>query len=144
MSWNLLEELRPSFVGLPSVGELRLLLLHTSKRISKTLGLCLNCIRSHKDEALKISLKVHAQSRIKWNLPGLPPYDPDGIKCNLCMNQCQIPENGFGYCGLRRNDNGRIEGVTASKGKYSQVGTCFKAAALKTTSAPCNTALTLW
>jgi len=92
---------------------------NTSKRISKTLGLCLNCIRSHKDEALKISLKVQAQSRIKWNLPGWPPRNPDGIKCNLCMNQCQIPENGFGYCGLRRNDNGRIEGANASKGKLS-------------------------
>ena len=33
---------------------------------------------------------------------------------------------------------------TASKGKYSQVGTCFSAAALKTTSASRSAAATAW
>jgi pyruvate formate lyase activating enzyme len=37
----------------------------------------------------------------------------------LCANRCRIGEGRWGYCGLRKNRGGRIQGVGASKGKLS-------------------------
>jgi pyruvate formate lyase activating enzyme len=37
----------------------------------------------------------------------------------LCANRCRIGAGQWGYCGLRKNDGGRITGVDATKGKLS-------------------------
>jgi pyruvate formate lyase activating enzyme len=44
---------------------------------------------------------------------------PQGLRCNLCVNECRIPEDGLGYCGLRRNETGKLVGVSAEEGKLS-------------------------
>ena len=90
-----------------------------SPDISKALGVCRNCIRQRPDEALKITARAHHFSRAKYGLPQEPPSDPRGVLCNQCVNECQIPENGLGYCGLRSNHKGRLTGVSARRGNLS-------------------------
>jgi pyruvate formate lyase activating enzyme len=90
-----------------------------SSLISSQLGLCLDCIRSRAEDAHEIALGVHARIRTGWGLPGEAPRHPEGIACDLCVNSCRIGEGQWGYCGLRQNAQGRIEGVSAAKGKLS-------------------------
>lgn len=90
-----------------------------SSLVSGELGLCLDCIRCRPEEAREIALKVHAWIREKWGLPPEPPRHTDGVPCDLCVNHCRIEEGEPGYCGLRRNVHGRMEGVSAAKGKLS-------------------------
>lgn len=79
-----------------------------SEEISKALGVCGNCIRERAEKALPFAAKVHAESREKFCLPLHPPKDENGVKCNLCVNECSIPKGGKGYCGLRENADGRL------------------------------------
>jgi pyruvate formate lyase activating enzyme len=90
-----------------------------SALISRELGLCLDCIRRRPEEARKIALGAHARIRSEWGLPGEAPRHPEGIVCDLCVNRCRIGEGEWGYCGLRKNVGGRLEGVSATKGKLS-------------------------
>jgi len=91
----------------------------TSSFVSKELGLCLDCIRCHSTQARRIALNVHARIRQKWGLPGEVPGHSDGIPCNLCVNNCRMRNGEYGYCGLRKNVQGKIEGVFSTKGKLS-------------------------
>jgi pyruvate formate lyase activating enzyme len=61
----------------------------------------------------------HRKSRKPFNLPEEPPRASDGLPCNICVNECRIPEGGMGYCGLRRNEGGRLKGVSVSEAKLS-------------------------
>jgi pyruvate formate lyase activating enzyme len=90
-----------------------------SSLVSEPLGLCLDCIRGHPEKARKFALEVHARIRSKWGLPEAAPAHPDGIACNLCVNRCRMLEGESGYCGLRKNVQGKIEGVSSDRGKLS-------------------------
>jgi pyruvate formate lyase activating enzyme len=87
-----------------------------SGEISEALGLCLQCIRVHFHEVLVRIEEAHRDARTPFNLPLKPPKDPQGVPCSICFNECLIPEGGEGYCGLRRNRGGVLEGVTAEEG----------------------------
>ena len=91
----------------------------TSPGISQALGVCLVCIRRRTREALGVAQEAHRTSRSKFGLPPAPPADPDGIRCNLCVNACKIGENRTGYCGLRKNQNGRLTGASRTKANLS-------------------------
>ena len=90
-----------------------------SPQISAALRLCLNCIRSRPDEAREIAEMVHRRIRHEWELPEKAPRCEKGILCDLCVNRCQIGLGDWGYCGLRKNAHGRLEGVSSAKGKLS-------------------------
>lgn len=90
-----------------------------SPDISQALSVCLACIRRWPQEAMDVATRVHRQSRLEFGLPLRPPDDPEGVHCRICMNRCRIPANKSGYCGLRRNQNGRLAGVTTTSGKLS-------------------------
>ena len=90
-----------------------------SKVISKELKVCLNCIRKKPEHVLPITMQAHGRSRRAFRLPESPPEDPQGLHCTICVNECGIPENGMGYCGLRRNEGGRLTGVSPEEGKLS-------------------------
>ncbi len=91
----------------------------TSDFISKEIGVCLKCIRERPDGALPIAMQAHAKSRAAFGLPERPLKDPQGLPCNICVNECRIPEGGMGYCGLRRNEGGKLIGVSPEEGKLS-------------------------
>jgi hypothetical protein len=68
------------------------------------LSVCANCICEK-----QISLEdVHEKVRSSMRLPGKPPKSSDGIRCNLCSNECILEEGERSYCGLRKNINGEM------------------------------------
>lgn len=91
----------------------------TSPTIARELRICLACIRKSPREALGIAQEAHLRSREAFGLPLTPPKDPEGISCNLCVNECRMAEGSIGYCGLRANVGGKIEGPSAEMGNLS-------------------------
>ncbi len=91
----------------------------TSKYISEALGVCLKCLRQRPEDALPRAMAAHHKSRTAFGFPAEPPRAAGGLLCNLCVNECRIPEKGIGSCGLRKNESGKLSGVTATKGKLS-------------------------
>ena len=91
----------------------------SSPFIATELGVCSRCIRENPREALPKALEAHARSRAAFGLPGRPPKDPGGVPCSLCVNECRIPEGATGYCGVRRNVRGRLEGASSLVGNLS-------------------------
>ncbi len=89
-----------------------------SPLISSKLGVCLRCIREQPDEALKITDRVHLDSREIFGLPSKPPRDPKGVPCGMCSNDCRIGVGRTGFCGLVFNIESRLVrmGGTPAKG----------------------------
>lgn len=92
---------------------------NSSKTISNTIGFCAECIREHFDVIWPEIKKVHQHSRKKYGLPETPPREAEGIQCGLCVHECQIPEEGTGFCGLRRVKNSKIMGGRPHEGNLS-------------------------
>ncbi|NVM02524.1 MAG: radical SAM protein [Candidatus Helarchaeota archaeon] len=80
----------------------------SDKLFSKNLGVCYKCIIERPSEAISITNQIHKISRKKYGLPSTIPRDPNGLRCGICSNDCKIPLNGLGYCGLVKNENGKI------------------------------------
>lgn len=80
----------------------------SSHPTSETLGLCLNCIRTHPDEALRLAQLLHAENRRAFDLPAATPQAIGGLQCVLCSRQCRMAEGEHGYCGLRAVRDGRL------------------------------------
>ncbi len=85
-----------------------------SEEIAEVLSRCVQCIRKADNKTLAELEAIHKRSRLEFNLPDSPPSSPEGIQCGLCRNKCRIPVGGRGYCGVRRNKNGRLKGGTAN------------------------------
>ena len=84
--------------------------------LSQTLPVCLDCLRSEKETIKRFIEKAHHQSRRPLRWVNTPPKNGSGIPCQICVNQCQIPEGGWGYCGLRTQQNGVFQGVSKGEG----------------------------
>lgn len=87
--------------------------------ISKEISVCLKCIREKPESALSVARDAHLRSRSAFGLPTEPPKDPEGIPCNICINECRIPIGKTGYCGMRKNEEGRMVGVSAEEGRLT-------------------------
>jgi len=90
-----------------------------SEEIAEVLSLCSQCIRQADEDMLAELAEIHARSRESFGLPARPPSVADGLQCGLCQNQCRIPDGGRGYCGVRRNEGGRLVGGTAKEAAVS-------------------------
>ncbi len=90
-----------------------------SPLISRSLGLCYDCIRHHFDEVLPLIQQAHHEAREPFALPPRPPRAEGGVTCRICVNECSIPDGGTSYCGLRTNMDGRLKGATANLAKVS-------------------------
>ncbi len=90
----------------------------TSRLISKSIGLCPDCIKYQFEQAWALLQTTHRLSREEFQLPPSPPRHMDGIQCNLCSNECQIAEGERGFCGLREVRNHKLTHLagTASHG----------------------------
>lgn len=87
--------------------------------ISRFPGLCAECIKANFDKVLPHIKKVHGVSQGRFNLPAEPPANDPGIRCDLCVNECRMGEGEKGFCGLRKNQKGRLAGPTAEEGYLS-------------------------
>ncbi|MBI5286234.1 MAG: hypothetical protein HY878_01415 [Deltaproteobacteria bacterium] len=70
--------------------------------------MCLKCLRERPGEALSFAMEAQTRCRRAFGLPEVPPKDPDGIPCNICVNECRMPEGGVGYYCLRKNEGGEV------------------------------------
>ncbi len=84
------------------------------KIIAEIIGYCVDCIRDNFEKINKDIYKTHEKIRKNFNLPAKILSDSNGIKCNICGNECIIGENKKGYCGLRENKDGKISGPVDS------------------------------
>jgi pyruvate formate lyase activating enzyme len=91
----------------------------SSSYIAKYPGVCLSCIRKYPEEAIEVSSESHKESRLAYGLPPFPPKAETGIQCKICVNECKIPSGEYGYCGLRKNENGKLIVPPYGYGKLS-------------------------
>ncbi len=87
--------------------------------LSRILPVCLDCIRNAPREVDPIVQEAHERSRSPFGLPAVVPRDCSGVVCKTCSNMCSIPEGEISYCGLKRNEKGRLIGVSPRWGKVS-------------------------
>jgi len=79
-----------------------------SRLVSENLSVCVDCIRDRYDSVIGHTREVHARARIEFHLPSIPPRTPDGIECDLCINNCRMGLGEKGYCGIRKNEAGKL------------------------------------
>ena len=87
--------------------------------VSDAIGFCAACIRTRFDRVWPEIRRVHLRSREAFDLPLEPPQADDGIPCPLCFHGCRIPEGARGYCGLRRNREGKLIGGRPHEGNLA-------------------------
>ena len=81
----------------------------SSQEISAALKVCADCVRERFDEAKPYLEAAHAKVREQYGLPAKAPRDPNGVRCGMCGNECQIPEGEKGFCGVVENVDGEQE-----------------------------------
>ena len=77
------------------------------EKAARAIGLCVACLRDVSDTESLIDL--HISSRERYGLHPRPPKSGKAV-CTICANSCMIETGGCGYCGINRNEGGRIEG----------------------------------
>jgi len=80
--------------------------------VSKTIGVCVDCLRNNYFKAYKIIEKVHETSRNKYELPPRTPSFEKGVKCNICGRGCMLAQSIKGYCGSKIRINNSIVPTT--------------------------------
>lgn len=83
----------------------------TSPLISKGLGVCVDCIRDDWNNVRNHIEAVHKKVRESFKLQGEVPKAQHGVKCNICVNECQVPNGAKGYCGVRANTDGKLQDI---------------------------------
>lgn len=83
--------------------------------VTHSLQACGECLRSGPEGIEERIRRAHSLSRDPFSLPPSPPRDPEGVLCNICANECQVPDGGRSYCGIRWNKGGRLKGVVPNE-----------------------------
>jgi pyruvate formate lyase activating enzyme len=52
--------------------------------------------------------RVHGETRKRYGLPELIPRG-GSVRCDFCVNRCEIQAGGIGYCGVRKESCGKLE-----------------------------------
>jgi len=74
------------------------------KLISKSIGVCIDCIRNADEKTIEKLLEIH---KVRSPFPYKVPKGK-GVKCYGCANECIIEEGNYGFCGLVKNENGKL------------------------------------
>ncbi|MGQ9853386.1 MAG: radical SAM protein [Candidatus Oleimicrobiaceae bacterium] len=82
--------------------------------VSRALGVCGRCLVAQEGRAEEWVRRAHAAARAPFHLPEHIPAAETGVACKGCGNNCRIPSGKSGFCGLRRNDNGRLVQVAGT------------------------------
>ena len=87
-----------------------------SKLVSSWLGVCSHCLREKPGEALELVRRTRRKWRLRLGLTPQPPKDTlaKKVKCQICVNECEIPEGGSGYCGIWRVKDGKLQHIAGS------------------------------
>jgi len=88
------------------------------KLLSSTLKVCKECIVYSFQEVKPFLDEAHSLSRKAFSLSEEGELS-SGIRCCLCARECLIPEGKYGYCGLRKNERGRLIGPSFKEGRVS-------------------------
>lgn len=72
-----------------------------SNQISSSIKVCVECLRKNPKEALIFSRRSRERWRYSIGFPIAPPRG--GKRCHFCVNECEIPPNGVGFCGVVKN-----------------------------------------
>lgn len=91
----------------------------SGKTVSRAVGYCADCVRTHFQTLWAAIDKTHQRSRRAYGLPVQAPQAVGGVRCGLCFHSCRIREDETGYCGQRRIKGGRIEGGRPHEGNLS-------------------------
>jgi pyruvate formate lyase activating enzyme len=78
---------------------------------SEALQVCVDCIRSGREDALVYAMEAHARIRANYDLPAEPPQSVGGVRCNLCSNECVLKEGERSYCGLKMNVDSKLKSL---------------------------------
>ena len=78
--------------------------------ISNALGACVGCLKAGNPEAFSVIAETRRRVRENFNLPIETPRDENGVTCNNCVRTCQIAVGGRGFCGIRINRDGILQG----------------------------------
>jgi len=84
--------------------------------ISKEISVCSECIKNSFEKCEHHIARTHALSRKFFKLPETAPLNKGGTTCTNCINMCNLTHGERGFCGVRVNRNGRIDGN--EKGNY--------------------------
>ncbi len=87
--------------------------------ISNRIGFCVRCLRTQWSEIEEEIQRLHAKTRKAFGLPLAPPKSEEGLPCQLCHHQCRLAEGEYGYCGVWRNEGGRLRGPSPKKAYVS-------------------------
>lgn len=77
--------------------------------VSEALGVCAQCIKREPQRTERFWREAHLRARREFDLPY--PIPQGEVRCDICGNRCGIGEGGLGFCGLRRNEGGRIRSL---------------------------------
>jgi pyruvate formate lyase activating enzyme len=91
-----------------SDNEMKCQICQKEKIVSQILKCCLDCIRNFPEKTKKFIFNAHKISKEKFDLPYPPPKEGK-IVCNLCQNRCQMGDNEISFCGLRKNEKGKLK-----------------------------------
>lgn len=89
------------------------------KLIASTLSVCKDCLKERFELTKPLLGYAHRETRRAFFLPEEVPRDEKGISCRICAKNCIIPERGYGYCGLRCNQGGRLGGPNFNEARAS-------------------------
>jgi pyruvate formate lyase activating enzyme len=87
--------------------------------VSDSMGACGPCLKRGIPEAIEANRRLRESHRRSYHLPVNPPQDAGGLPCHLCANACRLTTGRVGYCGLRRNTDGRLTRGLAGDGHLS-------------------------
>ena len=89
-----------------------------ARRVAGSLGVCIECIRGRPEESKPFISNAHRKARAVFGLPAQPPRSREAIPCNICSHECHVGNGEVGYCGLRRNVNGRFLSAVSTEKAY--------------------------
>lgn len=85
--------------------------------LSRTLGCCKDCLIKEPQKTKKYIIEAHKKAKKPFGLPYPPPKDKKGIPCQICLNQCKIGKGKISFCGMRKNENGKMVVLGGSEDK---------------------------
>lgn len=88
--------------------------------IGSSLEICPDCIRNRWEESQRRIEALHARSREVFQLPLVPPDNPQGLSCPLCIHQCRMGETEHGYCGVRQGNQKSLRRDGRLRARVSQ------------------------